>query len=114
MCPGFDDGIDTDGDGVPDGCDDCPDTPAGVPVTLAGCATSTSDFDRDGDVDQSDFGHLQACYTGSGQPCEDSLCLDARLDSDTDVDQDDFAILQQCMSGPNIPVILGCDGEPGQ
>ncbi|MFK7932127.1 MAG: LamG-like jellyroll fold domain-containing protein, partial [Saprospiraceae bacterium] len=27
MCPGFDDNIDTDGDGMPDGCDACADSP---------------------------------------------------------------------------------------
>ena len=35
------------------------------------------DFDKDGDVDQSDFGHLQACYTGPGTDITDPECFDA-------------------------------------
>ncbi|MFQ5498779.1 MAG: hypothetical protein ACE5FH_03820, partial [Candidatus Zixiibacteriota bacterium] len=27
ICPGFDDNLDTDSDGVPDGCDNCPSIP---------------------------------------------------------------------------------------
>lgn len=66
------------------------------------------DFDCDGDVDQQDFGHLQACYTGPGFEQEEPACLDALLDIDEDVDVDDFAILQGCMSGAGIPATTGC------
>ena len=42
---------DGDGDGVPDGLDQCPDTPAGWPVDAAGCPTDT---DGDGVADGKD------------------------------------------------------------
>ena len=29
-----------------------------------------ADFDRDGDVDQSDFGFLQRCYSGKNTPVD--------------------------------------------
>ncbi len=66
------------------------------------------DFDLDSDVDQEDFGHLQACLTGSGQPQMDPACLDARLDGDRDVDPNDWAIFEACISGPNVPADPGC------
>jgi PKD repeat protein len=65
------------------------------------------DFDGDGDIDQKDFGHLQACYSGSGEQQTDPDCLDAILDGDGDVDASDFAIFQTCMSGPNVPASCG-------
>jgi len=66
------------------------------------------DFDDDGDVDQEDFGRLQACYTGPGIAQNDPDCALARLDSDEDVDQGDFAIFQGCISGPNVPAAPDC------
>ena len=71
-----------------------------------------SDFDADGDVDQSDFGHFQACLTGSTIPQWELTCLDARLDGDEDVDQNDFGILQACFSEANQLADPGCDAEP--
>jgi len=62
-----------------------------------------ADFDTDGDVDQSDFGHLQACLSGSGIEQVDPLCADARLDVDADVDQDDITLFQRCMNGADLP-----------
>ncbi len=44
-------GMDSDGDGVPDSKDDCPDTPAGAQVDKNGCAI---DSDGDGIVDGRD------------------------------------------------------------
>jgi len=107
-CPAFDSRIDHDADGVPDGCDLCPGTPTGARVTLEGCATPQADFDRDGDVDQGDFGHFQACYSGAGQPQDDPDCLDARLDVDLDVDLSDFGLFQTCLSGANMPADPDC------
>ena len=41
--------VDTDGDGVNDGDDDCPETPVGETVDSNGCSTSqSSDLDGDG------------------------------------------------------------------
>jgi len=68
------------------------------------------DFDADGDVDQEDFGHFQACLTGSGMPQSEPDCQDARLDDDEDVDQGDFGVFQACFSGPNMPADPGCTG----
>ncbi len=68
------------------------------------------DFDRDGDVDQSDFGRFQACLTGPGVPQTDPDCRDANLDGDSDVDQDDFGIFEGCMSGANMPADPDCAG----
>ncbi|UCD30301.1 MAG: PKD domain-containing protein [Planctomycetota bacterium] len=59
------------------------------------------DFDGDGDVDQEDFGHFQACMTGTGNQQNGWDCLDTLLDTDDDVDLVDFGIFQGCMNGAN-------------
>lgn len=61
-----------------------------------------ADFDRDGDVDQEDFGLLQRCYSGSDQPQTDSACQPAVLDNDDDVDLGDLAVFRGCFSGPDV------------
>jgi hypothetical protein len=66
------------------------------------------DFDADGDVDQSDYGHFQACMSGPGIEQNDAGCANARLDNDDDVDQDDFLAFQGCMSGANVPAEPDC------
>ncbi len=82
-------------------------------VVTGGCSSATSnaaslvvnptgDFDLDGDVDQEDFGHFQACLAGPSVPVTDPNCLDANLDGDSDVDQDDCAIFRGCMTGANV------------
>ena len=48
--------------------------------------TTPGDFDGDGDVDMSDFGRFQACYTGQGIPQNHPNCTSALLDEDADVD----------------------------
>jgi hypothetical protein len=63
---------------------------------------SKGDFDIDRDVDQEDFGHLQACFSGATHPYE-AGCEDADLDRDDDVDLEDFAEFQECMAGANQP-----------
>lgn len=67
-----------------------------------------SDFDGDDDVDQEDFGHLQACFSGGGVNQETPECADARLDDDGDVDEDDFAVFSGCMSGAGVPADPSC------
>ncbi len=70
--------------------------------------TPPGDFDLDGDVDQEDFGHLQACLAGPAVPQTDPACQDARLDSDDDVDRDDSTILLGCLRGALIPADAPC------
>ncbi len=99
---------DDDNDGVPDVEDQCPGTPPGTFVTTYGCPTPRSDLDRDGDVDQEDFGRFQVCLTGPGIPQNDPVCWGACLDEDDDVDQDDFGVFQACLSGANVPPPPAC------
>jgi len=67
-----------------------------------------ADFDQDGDVDMSDFGVFQRCFSGPGVLQDDEDCACTRLDNDDDVDQDDFGVFQGCMSGPNVPADPDC------
>jgi len=100
---------DADGDGVGDACDECPGTMPGAPVDAAGCTPPIpGDFDGDGDVDQSDFGHLQACLTGAGTAQSAPLCQDAILDYDGDVDLDDLDIFCGCMTAANVLANPAC------
>ncbi len=61
------------------------------------------DFDRDEDVDQADFGHLQACFCGEGLEQARPECLNARLDGDADVDAADLDLFIACAASANIP-----------
>jgi len=70
--------------------------------------TAKPDFDRDGDVDQQDFGQFQLCLTGSNIPQTDPACLNAKLDADDDVDTADTNYFLYCFSGPNVPADPNC------
>ncbi len=87
-------------------------------VVTAGCGSATSnavtltvnvptfspaDFDRDGDVDLSDFNYFQLCFAGPNRPPAQPNCGFADLDADADVDLTDFARFQNCFNGPNRP-----------
>ena len=79
LCPGFDDGTDLDGNGVPDGCDVAP-----CPADLSGdghvggddlgallgawgaCAACAADINGDGTVDAADLGQLLAAWGDCG------------------------------------------------
>ncbi|GMU20479.1 MAG: hypothetical protein AMXMBFR13_05760 [Phycisphaerae bacterium] len=101
---------DRDGDGYGDACDACPDTIGGVAVDGSGCTPPVpGDFDRDGDVDQADFGTLQRCFSGNGHPYPPG-CAHADLENDHDVDQNDFTVFRACMSGTNVLAEPGCGG----
>jgi len=80
--------------------------------TASGSPYGVADFDRDGDVDQDDFGHFQACFSGAFVPQEEPSCLDARLSGDDDdVDAEDLAIFMACFSGPGVPENPNCASE---
>ncbi|MGQ9652208.1 MAG: putative collagen-binding domain-containing protein, partial [Phycisphaerae bacterium] len=66
------------------------------------------DFDHDGDVDLADFGHLQMCFTGSGEVVADTACLDAILDGDSDIDAADLQVFVRCLSGADVPANAEC------
>jgi hypothetical protein len=68
-----------------------------APVTYC---VPRADFDCDGDVDQDDFGHLQACLTGSGRPVTDPACQDARLNPDPYIDGADLELFRRCLTRP--------------
>ena len=70
LCDGFDDNIDSDNDGIPNGCDDiidfdrdgvsylldsCPNTINGSSVNINGCSSSQLDADGDGITDNLDL-----------------------------------------------------------
>ncbi|MGB9623939.1 MAG: right-handed parallel beta-helix repeat-containing protein [Phycisphaerae bacterium] len=62
------------------------------------------DFDRDNDVDLTDFGFFRACFAGPNRPVPNvALCPGADLDGDADVDLADFLKFQECFNGPNHP-----------
>lgn len=65
------------------------------------------DFDVDGDVDQSDYGHFQMCLSGY-LPQTDPVCADTLLDGDGDVDSDDMTIFLSCFGGPDQPIPPDC------
>lgn len=65
------------------------------------------DFDRDGDVDQADFGSLQACLDTNG--AVSAPCVSLSLDADSDVDQDDLVVFLSCFGGANVPPNPACE-----
>lgn len=60
-----------------------------------------ADYDRDADVDLTDYGHLQACLAGEWAT-PPAGCGDAALDGDLDADQADVALFITCLSGPGV------------
>lgn len=71
--------------------------------------TVRPDLDHDKDVDQSDHGFLQECFTGVAAPTR-PLCIEADFNRDGYVNQADFAILETCFSGANVMFDKYCDG----
>lgn len=70
---------DSDGDGVPDLIDECPDTPPGEPVNADGCPCPGDGCD-DGDVCTIDFCDGETCFNlpvvcFDGDPCTLDLCV---------------------------------------
>jgi len=93
-------------------------------VVTGGCGSATSnpaaltlgadpvpgDFDSDGDVDLTDFAHLQNCLDVLGAPPTDPNCADADLDNDAfgAVSREDVTVFLQCMTGAGIPGDPNC------
>lgn len=76
-----------------------------VPFTIrfATGDVNPADFECDGDVDLTDFGHFQACFNGPNRPSAAGCSADADFDNDVDVDLSDFSVFQSCFNGPNRP-----------
>lgn len=66
------------------------------------------DMDLDGDVDLTDYGLFQACFTGPVLNQNDPDCSGALLDGDTHVDVLDLVIFKACMSGADVPAPNDC------
>ncbi|MBT9391744.1 OmpA family protein [Hymenobacter sp. NST-14] len=88
---------DTDGDGVPDRKDKCPDTPSGVAVDENGCPL---DGDKDGVPDYQDQCPTEA-GTAAMQGCPDR-------DNDGVADKDD-----DCPDEAGLPALRGCPDADG-
>lgn len=74
---------------------------------LGGCPRPFADADGDGDVDQVDFGILQACFTGVGGGVGDECkCLD--WNKDHAIDRADLNRFSACFSGPTIQADPAC------
>lgn len=85
-------------------------SPRTISVTLT-IRTVKPDLDRDGDVDQQDFGALQVCYTqGGSQP--EGPCREADFNSDNLVNQADLTIFLDCLSGQGVLADRACHPSP--
>lgn len=74
-------------------------------VTLT-VTTLKTDIDSDGDVDQSDFGRLQACLNGVVPVGPE--CADADLNDDGFVNDSDITLLQACKLGDGVAPASDC------
>ena len=100
---------DDDQDGVSNCLALCPTTLAGLTVDVDGCPPIIpGDFNRDGDVDMEDFGHLQICLAGSAAPQTDPACQDTDLNTDSRVDRTDADTFLGCLSGSLVPAQQDC------
>ena len=63
------------------------------------------DQDRDGDIDQSDFGYFQACLSGQYVPQNDPACAWAKMDNDNDVDKYDLSLFLARLTWPGMLVV---------
>ena len=92
---------DTDGDGVTDDVDLCPDTPNGETVDSDGCSDSQKDSDTDGVADDIDL----CPDTPIGESVDSDGCSDSQKDSDTDGVADDIDLC------PNTPIGESVDSD---
>ncbi len=77
---------DSDGDGVGDSLDQCPNTPEGELVDATGCASSEVDSDGDGVTDDLDL----CADTPANEQVDDDGCADSQKDTDGDGVTDDL------------------------
>lgn len=116
-----DNGIDDDNNGFTD----CADLAACTGDAACRCSHDpVFDVDDDADVDQADFGVLQACFTGAGDPGRlfDSLSLDCQCMDltgtnglpDQAIGPADLLVFMRCYTGPAMSTLLdpGCDQAP--
>ena len=82
-------------------------SPQNIILTLK-VKTVLPDFDHDGDVDLTDFGLLQSCFT-MGMEGIRSECSHVDMNGDELVDQTDLGVFQTCASGANILADEACD-----
>lgn len=100
---------DADFDGVCNDLDACLSTIPGVSVDALGCPpVIPADFNRDGDVDPTDYSAFEACLAGPGISLAGG-CTTKDLDRDTDGDLADFATVQRCFNGQNHPADPNCN-----
>lgn len=89
LCPGT---PDSDGDGVPDLTDLCPNTPAGATVNANGCAASQVDSDGDGVSDEDEIAQgtdpLNPDSDGDGMQDAVDNCPTVSNPSQSDADRD--------------------------
>jgi hypothetical protein len=69
-----------------------------APAHASATPLSPADLDRDDDVDQTDFGQFQACFSGTGELPPEG-CENADLDGDHDVDAQDLESFVTCLAG---------------
>ncbi|MBN1489477.1 MAG: hypothetical protein JXA69_06115 [Phycisphaerae bacterium] len=82
----------------------CGDAPEGFSIPFR---IRTTDSDRDGDVDITDFNGFAFCFNGPNRPpahvTSSGYCVQFDQDADGDVDLMDFANFQACFNGYNRP-----------
>lgn len=102
--PGCGQSKDCNGNKLPDECE-ADTNHNGV---ADGCEFQYGDFDLDGDVDQSDFGALQACLTGDDVLVTDPACQALDLDHDDHISDDDLWLFRDCLTGEGIQADPAC------
>ena len=106
--------LDTDGDGVTDNNDTCPDTPSGETVNSNGCSDSQKDTDGDGVFDSVD----SCSDTPNGESVDSNGCSDSQKDTDSDGVMDSVDTCPNTTIGITIdsngcalsPIYLGSNG----
>jgi hypothetical protein len=78
-------------------------TTTGAVWSFKTASVPRADFDGDGDVDQTDFGHLQNCFFVDISVPTSSGCEDADLTGSGNVDSADFTTFLPCFGGANRP-----------